>query len=160
MFPYSGDSGTAHESRWGKGGAQVFRHRMGLWIALIALIVAAGGGVGNRENFRLIEELAEVLGGTIGASRVPVDEGWVLFDKQIGQTGKTVEPSLYMACGISGTIYHTMGMKDSKVIVAINKDRNAPIFKLADMGIVGDLLEVVPAIASLLRERSTHAKEV
>ena len=124
------------------------------------IIVAGGGGFSSRENFQLIEELAEVLGGTVGASRVPVDEGWVTFDKQIGQTGKTVEPSLYIACGISGTIYHTMGMKDSKVIVAINKDRNAPIFKLADMGIVGDLLEVVPAIISLLRERSTHAKEV
>ena len=124
------------------------------------IIVAGGGGVGSRETFRLIEELAEVLGGTVGASRLPVDEGWVPFDKQIGQTGKTVEPSLYIACGISGTIYHTMGMKDSKAIVAINKDRNAPIFKLADMGIVADLREVVPAIISLLRERSTGAKEV
>lgn len=124
------------------------------------IIVAGGGGAGSREDFRLIEELAEVLGGTVGASRVPVDEGWVPFDKQIGQTGKTVEPNLYIACGISGTIYHTMGMKDSKVIVAINKDRSAPIFKIADMGIVGDLLEVVPAIISLLRERSAHAKEV
>ncbi len=124
------------------------------------IIVAGGGGVGSLETFRLIEELAEVLGGIVGASRLPVDEGWVPFDKQIGQTGKTVEPSLYIACGISGTIYHTMGMKDSKAIVAINKDRNAPIFKLADMGIVADLREVVPAIISLLRERSTGAKEV
>jgi len=121
------------------------------------IIVAGGAGAGDREHFRLIEELAGVLGGTVGASRVPVDEGWVPFDKQIGQTGKTVEPSLYIACGISGAIYHTMGMKDAKVIVAINKDRSAPIFKLADMGIVGDLAAVVPAIISLLRERLTRA---
>ncbi|MFC1912983.1 electron transfer flavoprotein subunit alpha/FixB family protein [Chloroflexota bacterium] len=121
------------------------------------IIVAGGGGAGDRENFRLIEELAEVLGGTVGASRVPVDEDWVPFDKQIGQTGKTVEPSLYIACGISGAIYHTMGMKDSKAIVAINKDRSAPIFKLADMGIVGDLVQIVPAIITLLREKLARA---
>lgn len=120
------------------------------------IIVAGGGGAGNRENFCLIKELAEVLEGTVGASRVPVDEGWMPFDRQIGQTGKTVEPNLYFACGISGAIYHTMGMKDSKVIVAINKDRSAPIFKLADLGIVGDLVEIVPAIITLLREKLTR----
>ena len=124
------------------------------------IIVAAGGGVGSKENLKLIEELAEVLGGTVGASRVPVDNGWLPLERQVGQTGKTVEPNLYIACGISGAIYHTMGMKDSKVIIAINKDRNAPIFKLADIGIVGDLTEVIPAIVNQIREEAAHAKKI
>ena len=116
------------------------------------IIVAGGGGIGSNEDFQLLDELAELLGGCVGASRVPVDQGWVPMEKQIGQTGMTVAPKLYIACGISGSIYHTMGMKDSKVIVAINKDRNAAIFKLADMGIVGDCREVLRAIIHRLRE--------
>lgn len=116
------------------------------------IIVAGGGGIGSNEDFELLDELAELLGGCVGASRVPVDKGWVPLEKQIGQTGMTVAPKLYIACGISGSIYHTMGMKDSKVIVAIDKDRNVPIFKLADMGIVGDCREMLRAIIYQLRE--------
>ncbi len=116
------------------------------------IIVAGGGGMGAKENFRLLEELAEVLGGSVAGSRVPVDEGWITIERQVGQTGKTVASQLYIACGISGSIYHAMGMKDCKVIIAINKDRAAPIFKLADVGVVGDVLEVVPALTLKLRE--------
>jgi electron transfer flavoprotein alpha subunit len=116
------------------------------------IIVAGGGGVGGAEGFRLIEELSELLGGCVGASRIPVDRGWVPADKQIGQTGVIVAPKLYIALGISGSIYHTMGMKDSKVIVAINKHRNAPIFELADLGIVGDWQEIVGTMISRLSE--------
>ena len=114
------------------------------------VIVAGGGGMGAKENFRLLEELAEVLGGSVAGSRVPVDEGWITIERQVGQTSKTVASQLYIACGISGSIYHTMGMKDCKVIIAINKDRAAPIFKLADVGVVGDVLEVVPALIDQL----------
>ena len=115
-------------------------------------IVAGGGGVGSADNWRLIEELAEELGASVAASRIAVDAEWITSDKQVGQTGKTVSPRLYIACGISGAIQHTMGMKDAKLIIAINKDRNAQIFKLADIGIVGDLMDTVPAIIQLLRE--------
>ena len=115
-------------------------------------IVAGGGGVGSADNWRLIEELAEELVASVAASRIAVDAEWVTSDRQVGQTGKTVSPRLYVACGISGALQHTMGMKDSRLIVAINKDRNAPIFKVADVGIIGDLHEVVPAIIQHLRE--------
>jgi electron transfer flavoprotein alpha subunit len=116
------------------------------------VIVAGGGGVGGAENWHLIEELADALGCSVAASRVAVDAGWVKSERQVGQTGKTVGPRLYIACGISGAIQHTMGMKDSKLIVAINKDRNAPIFKLADVKVVGDLRQLLPAITSEVRE--------
>jgi electron transfer flavoprotein alpha subunit len=115
-------------------------------------IVAGGRGIGGPEGFRILEELAELLGGCVGASLVATDNGWVSDDKHIGQTGVIVAPRLYMAVGISGSIYHTMGMKDSKVIVVINRDRNAPIFSLADMGIIGDWKEVVSATISCLGE--------
>lgn len=121
------------------------------------IIVAGGGGVGSCEGFRLLEELAELLGGCVAASRIPVDRGWFPDDKRIGQTGAIVSPRLYVAVGISGSIYHTMGMKDSKVIIAINKDRNAPIFKLADMGIVADWQETVSAMIGYLRETGGNA---
>ena len=115
------------------------------------VIISGGGGIRNYEDFSLLEELAKLLGGTVGTSRVPVDRGWFPLRKQIGQTGSIVAPKLYLACGISGAIYHAMGMKDSKFIIAINKDRNAPIFDLADLVVVGDLYEIIPELISDLR---------
>lgn len=110
------------------------------------IIVSGGRGMGKPENFALINELAEVLGGTVGASRAAVDAGWQPHMNQIGQTGKIVGPRVYFACGISGAIQHMAGMTSSDIVVAINKDANAPIFKAADYGIVGDVMEVLPVL--------------
>ena len=116
------------------------------------VVVAGGWGVGSAENWKLIEELAEVLRGAVGATRPAVDEKWALEDQMIGVGGKTVRPKLYIGAGISGALQHTVGMQDSKVIVAINKDPNTPIFEAADFGIIGDLREIIPCLVNEIKE--------
>ena len=116
------------------------------------ILVSGGRGVGSKENFKLLEDLAEVLGGTVSCSRAVVENGWLPVDLQVGQTGKTVRPDLYMACGISGAIQHVAGMENSELIIAINKNESAPIFEVADLGIVGDLKQILPKLADAVRK--------
>jgi electron transfer flavoprotein alpha subunit len=119
------------------------------------VIVAGGRGLGSPENFSLVEELAKAPGGAVAATRAVVDAGWYPYATQVGQTGKTVSPKLYVACGISGAIQHKVGMQGSGTVIAINKDPNAPIFEFSDLGVVGDLHEIVPKLTELVQQRKS-----
>ena len=117
-------------------------------------------GVGDKDGFEMLQELAALLGAAVGATNLPVDEGWISEDNKIGQTGKTIRPRLYIGCGISGAVQHSAGMIDSEVIVAINNDPDADIFKFADYGIVGDINEIIPAIIKELKKQKNSERDL
>jgi len=132
---------------------QAHEQRSGPSIEDADVVVAGGRGLGGPEHFGLVEDLARALGGAVAATRAVVDSGWYPYSAQVGQTGRTVSPKLYVACGISGAIQHKVGMQGSGTIVAINKDTNAPIFEFADLGVVGDLHQIVPKLTELVKAR-------
>ena len=134
---------------------QAHEERSGPSIEDADVIVAGGRGLGAPERFGLLEDLAKALGGAVAATRAVVDAGWYPYAAQVGQTGRTVSPKLYIACGISGAIQHKVGMQGSGTVVAINKDPNAPIFEFSDLGVVGDLNEIVPKLTELVRSRKS-----
>jgi electron transfer flavoprotein alpha subunit len=127
-------------------------------IAGAEILVSGGRGLQSKENFHLLQELADELGGTVSGSRSAVEAGWIPVEKQVGQTGKTVRPKIYFACGISGAIQHLVGMQDSDIIIAINSDPNAPIFEVATFGIVGDIFQVLPALTAKFKEARAQKK--
>ncbi|MCP4714714.1 MAG: electron transfer flavoprotein subunit alpha/FixB family protein, partial [Deltaproteobacteria bacterium] len=128
-------------------------------IAGAKVVVAGGRGMLNKENFDKLQELADILGGVVGGTRCAFDEGWMEHARQVGQTGKTVHPKLYIACAISGAIQHLVGMQDSEFIIAINKDKTAPVFEVAHLGIVGDVFEIIPALVEKLKQANATAVE-
>jgi len=125
-------------------------------LAAAEVIVSGGRGMRAKDNFSLLQQLADELGGIVSCSRAAVEAGWMPLERQVGQTGKTVRPKIYIACGISGAIQHLAGMQGSDVIIAINQDREAPIFEVANYGIVGDVFQLVPAIINRIRELRTR----
>jgi len=129
-------------------------------IAAAHIIVSGGRGMRGTENFKMLQDLAHLLGGVVGASRSAIDAGWMPHERQVGQTGKTVRPKLYIACAISGAIQHLVGMQDSDYIIAINKDKTAPIFEVAHLGIVGDIFEIIPGIIERLRQSGVKSSAV